>query len=93
VKLEIFSNALLTTCSPHFRRLGAFKQLGSTLYNFCCLLFQKVELRFVVASVRCDADHQLDILLDLAPNFYPALSSLRRLIMPCWACDAMAMGA
>jgi hypothetical protein len=33
------------------------------------------------------------IALDLAPNFYPALSSLRRLIMPCWACDAMAMGA
>ncbi len=30
---------------------------------------------------------------DLAPNFYPALSSLRRLIMPCWACDAMAMDA
>ena len=27
---------------------------------------------------------------DLAPNFYPALSSLRRLNMPCWACDAMA---
>ena len=27
---------------------------------------------------------------DLAPNFYPALSSLRRLNMPCWVCDAMA---
>ncbi len=30
---------------------------------------------------------------DLAPNFYPALSSLRRLIMPCWAGCAMALGA
>ena len=30
---------------------------------------------------------------DLAPNFYPALSSLRRLIMPCWAGCAMAFGA
>ena len=27
---------------------------------------------------------------DLAPNFYPALSLLRRLIMPCWAGCAMA---
>jgi transposase len=30
---------------------------------------------------------------DLAPNFYPVLSSLRRLIMPFWARVAMAMGA
>ncbi len=30
---------------------------------------------------------------DLAPNFYPALSSLRLLIMPFWAGDAKAMGA
>ena len=30
---------------------------------------------------------------DLAPNFYPALSSLWRLIMPCWAGCAMALGA
>jgi hypothetical protein len=29
---------------------------------------------------------------DLAPNFYPVLSSLRRFNMPCWAGDAMAMG-
>ncbi len=27
---------------------------------------------------------------DLAPNFYPVLSSLRRLIMPCWAGDEVA---
>jgi SIR2-like domain len=30
---------------------------------------------------------------DLAPNFYPVLSSLRRLIMPCWAGCAKARGA
>ena len=30
--------------------------------------------------------------VDLAPNFYPVLSSLRRLIMPCWAGDAITMG-
>jgi outer membrane protein OmpA-like peptidoglycan-associated protein len=30
---------------------------------------------------------------DLAPNFYPTLSSLRRLIMPRWAGGAMAMVA
>ena len=30
---------------------------------------------------------------DLAPNFYPVLSSLRRLIMPCSAGCAKAMGA
>jgi hypothetical protein len=30
---------------------------------------------------------------DLAPNFYPVLSSLRRLIVPCLAGCAKAMGA
>jgi hypothetical protein len=30
---------------------------------------------------------------DLAPNFYPSLSSLRRLIVPFWAGCAKAMGA
>ena len=30
---------------------------------------------------------------DLAPNLYPVLSSLRRMIMPCWAGCAKAMGA
>ena len=30
---------------------------------------------------------------DLAPDFYPALSPLRRFNMPCWAGCAMAMGA
>ena len=32
-------------------------------------------------------------LIDLAPNLYPVLSSLRRMIMPCWAGCAKAMGA
>ena len=31
--------------------------------------------------------------IDLAPNLYPVLSSLRRMIMPCWAGCAKAMGA
>jgi toxin ParE1/3/4 len=33
------------------------------------------------------------IAVDLAPNFYPALSLLRWLIKPCWAGDAMAISS
>ena len=42
------------------------------------------------AHVELPFEGRVHFCCDLAPNFYPALSSLRRLNMPCWACDAMA---
>ena len=41
------------------------------------------------------AQHVTNVVMssDLAPNFYPVLSSLRWLVMPDWADDAKAMGA
>jgi hypothetical protein len=47
--------------------------------------------KFTVAQKAFILKHGADG--DLAPNFYPVLSLLRRLIMLCWAGCAKAMGA
>ena len=57
------------------------------------LSIPQTEQHYPEALRRADLGDKTRIRSDLAPYFYPTLSSLGRFVVPVWARDAKAIGA